>query len=613
MKRIFLLILAASMCRLFLSAGIDEAWVRSHYTKSEHMVTMRDGVGLYTIVYQPVDTLRHPILMFRSTYGSGPYGEEFHKNLWGDMSDYVERGYIIVHQDVRGRRMSEGEWENVRPVHILSETGTNDVTDMYDTAEWLVNNTCSNGNIGVAGNSYLGFTALTAALSGHPAVKAVCPQAPVGDWFMGDDFHHNGVFMPAHAFGFLSGFGLPRPQPTPRGGKKHVYYTDDEYSFYLRNRSLPKLTEMLGDSVDFWANMISHPDYDKFWSDRNPLNHMGVVKPAVLVVGGWFDAEDLYGALSTFKRISVESPSTESYFLMGPWSHGGWGGDGRALGSLRFGSATADWFRAMQLQFFEYYLRGEGEAPKDRVMAFSTGDNQWHRFAAWPPVGTALTPLYLDSDGLAGLMAPVGSGLSTTFTSDPDKPVPHTATVARSTGGGYMYEDQRFASRRPDVLTFVTEPLDSAVTVAGPVRADIWMSSSTDDADVVVKLIDVYPDDFQYPDSVTPSRYPMGGYQQLVRGDIMAARYRDGFMSQKALVADQPSLVGMDMPDVFHTFQPGHRIMVQIQGSWFPLFRMSPQQLVDPYTCSDSDFIPADITIYHNIKHPSRLFLPVLK
>lgn len=610
--RFVIFIVAGLLCQFSLSASVDETWVRGNYTKTEHRVPMRDGVSLYTAVYTPNDTLPHPILMFRSTYGSGPYGEEFNKNLWNGLARYTERGYIIVYQDVRGQRMSEGEFENVRPVHILNEKGANDVTDVYDTADWLLANTRSNGNIGVSGNSYLGFTAFTAALSAHPAIKAVCPEAPIGDWFMGDDFHHNGVLMPSHGFGFLSGFGLPRHGLSTRGGRKAKYYADDEYSFFLRNRSIPRLTALLGDTIAFWPDMMEHVDYDKFWTDRNPLNHMGKVGPAVMVVGGLYDAEDLYGALSTYKRVTSESPSTESYFMFGPWSHGGWGGEGSRLGYLRFGGNTADRYRERQLGFFEYYLRGVGDKPSDKVTAFSSGDNRWHVFDHWPPENISERSLYLESDGALSMTKPaVGKSVST-YRSDPSTPVPHTHTIATSTGGGYMYEDQRFASQRPDVLTFVTAPLDSAVTLAGPVVSQIWMSSTTTDADIVVKLIDVYPEEFAYPAELKPDKYPMGGYQQLVRGDIMAAHFREGFDKRVPLVPGKPAMIEMTMPDVCHTFLPGHRIMVQIQSSWFPLFRMSPQQFVNDYTAPDSAFIPADISIYHSSTYPSRLILPVL-
>lgn len=612
MKKLIFLLIAVAICRLPADAKVDETWVRNNYTKTERMVPMRDGVSLYTGIYHPNDTLRHPILMFRSTYGSGPYGKEYNESLWLGLWHYLERGYIIVYQDVRGQRMSEGDFENVRPVHILNDKGANDVTDVYDTADWLLANTNCNGNIGVSGCSYLGFTAFTAALSGHPAIKAVAPEAPVTDWFLGDDFHHNGVFMPVHAFGFLSGFGLPRHAPSPDGGTPANYYDDDEYSFFLRNRSLPKLTALLGDSIAFWGDMMAHPDYDTFWTDRNPLNHKGKVKPAVLVVGGWYDAEDLFGAVSTYKRIAAESPSTNSYFIMGPWSHGGWGGSGSELMSLRFGSNTADKYRELQTQFFEHFLRGEGTAPDEKVSVFSSGDNKWHSFTSWPPKDVKEEPLFIGAGGVASLMRPVTGSKKSTYRSDPSKPVPHTQIIAHGTGGEYMVEDQRFASRRPDVLTFVTSPLDSALTVAGTVIPRIWMSSSTTDADIVVKLIDVYPENFKYPSDVNPDGYIMGGYQQLVRGDIMAAHYRNGFEKREPLVPEEPALIEVPMPDVCHTFLPGHRIMVQIQSSWFPLFRMSPQQFINEYTAPDSAYIPADITIYHSPSHPSQLILPVL-
>lgn len=592
---------------------VDEKWVKANYTKTEHLVPMRDSIGLYTIVYAPNDTLRHPILMTRSTYGIGPYGKEYNYELWDkNLAPFLESGYIIVYQDVRGQHMSEGDFENVRPVHILSDKGTNDLTDVYDTADWLLANTRSNGNIGLEGVSYLGFTSFTAALAGHPAIKAVAPQAPVTDWFVGDDFHSHGALNVSHVFGFMSYFGRPRPKPQAYASRDARYYTDDDYSFYLRNRALPKLTEMLGDSIAFWTDMAAHPNLDKFWKDRNPLNHMGNVKPAVFVIGGYFDAEDLYGITQTYKRLVKESPSTDTYFLFGPWSHGGWRWDASRLGALRFGSDPGDKVCEMKVAFFDHYLRGVGGFDVQKVTVYKGGENKWTSMDQWPPKDMVEKPVYLADGGKISFSAPTEKNASTSYHSDPAKPVPYRAEVAQGWNGAYMYDDQRFASQHPDVITFVSDPLDSAVTLAGPIESDIWMSSTTTDADLIVKLIDVYPDDFSYPREWKPERYPMGGYQQMVRFDIMPAHFREGMDKRVALKPGKPTRIKMEMCDVSHTFLPGHRIMVQIQSSMFPLFRMSPQQNVNEYQAKDSDFVPADITVYHSEKYPSKLLLPVV-
>jgi len=583
-------------------------WVHDNYHKSEHTVPMRDGTKLHTIIYTPADTLPHPVLLSRCTYGCGPYGDRYDPDLWNLLSPFTERGYIIVKQDVRGLRMSEGSFENVRPATILSDSGSNELTDTYDTADWIIANTRNNGCIGVSGHSYLGFTSLLAGMSGHPAIKAICPQAPIGDWFMGDDFHHNGVFMPSHSFGFLSGFGMPRHSLSTKGHKKLKYYTDDEYSFYLRNRAIRDLTKLFGDSVVFWNDMMSHPDYDKFWTDRNPLHHIDTIQPAVLIVGGWYDAEDLHGTLAAHRAISSHSPYTPCHIIMGPWAHGSWRRNFKGLGPVRFGveNSTLN-FKKMQLAFFEYYLRGIGSPIPDGATCFSSGDNRWHKFDQWPPVNSTRLNLYINDNAMLTVTKPDASTSSTTYTSNPSNPVPYTTGK-----GDYMAEDQRFASQRPDVVSFVTSPLDSAITVTGTVIPNIWMSSTTTDADIVVKLIDIYPDDFSYPVSFNPDKKSMGGYQQLVRGDIMAAHYRESFARRTPLTPEEPALITVPMSDVCHTFLPGHRIMIQIQSSWFPLFRMSPQQCIDEYTCGNNDFLPADITIYHNSFHPSSISLPVL-
>lgn len=583
-------------------AAADEQWIRDNYLKTEHSVPMRDSIRLHTIIYAPADTLPHPILLTRCTYGAGPYGpDSYDSALWKLLEPFTSRGYIIVKQDVRGLRMSEGSFVHVRPAGYLSDTGTNELTDTYDTAEWLIHNTNNNGRIGVSGNSYLGFTSLLAGMSGHPAIKAICPQAPVGDWFMGDDFHHNGVFMPSHAFSFFSRHGLPRHGLSTKAPKRIRFHSGDEDSFFNSNRTISKLTELFGDTIQFWNDMMAHPDYDSFWQDRSPLHCIDSIKAAVLLVGGWYDAEDLYGTLAAYKAITTHSPSTPCHLVMGPWGHGSWRRDFRGSGKITFGPYdTTERFRSMWLAFFEHYLRDIDMPLPDGATCFSSGDNNWYQFPHWPPASASTLKLFTTSDGILStdLHADAVSSFSI-YRSDPSAPVPYTMGNA-----DYMTEDQGFASRRQDVLTYVTQPLDSALTIAGTVIPTIWMSSTTDDADIVVKIIDVYPEDMHPTEPA--------GYRQLVRGDIMPAHYREGFDRRIPLIPGEPAPVTVPMPDIFHTFMPGHRIMVQIQSSWFPLFRMSPQQCINEYQCDDSSFVPADITIYHDSTHPTAITFPVM-
>ncbi len=579
----------------------DEHWVRNNYIKTEHSVPMRDSVCLHTIVYAPSDTLPHPILLTRCTYGSGPYGpDSYDPALWKLLKPFTSRRYIIVKQDLRGLRMSQGSFIHIRPAGQLCDTGTNELTDTYDTADWLLDNTNSNGCIGVSGNSYLGFTSLLAGMSCHPAIKAICPQAPIGDWFMGDDFHHNGAFMPSHAFSFMSRHGQPRHGLSPHAPVCPEYIDGNKDDFYNKHRTVSSLSGLLGDSISFWNEMTVHPDYDSFWYDRCPLHHIDTITSAVLLTGGWYDAEDLSGTLAAYDAITSRCPSTPCHLIMGPWGHGSWRRNFRGFGDITFGQYdTTACFRSLWVAFFEHYLRGINMPLPDGATCFSSGDNSWHTLPQWPPASTRPLVIFPGDGGKLSTMRPDNTPSFSTYLSDPSNPVPYTMDK-----GDYMTEDQRFASGRPDVLTFVSEPLDSAVTVAGTVIPEIWMSSTTDDADIVVKIIDVYPDD--------PQLGNLSGYCQLIRGDIMPAHYREGFDHRAPLVPGTATPVTVPMPDIFHTFMPGHRLMVQIQSSWFPLFRMSPQQCIDEYRCDETDLIPAYITIYHDSTRPSAITLPVI-
>ncbi len=606
---------------LVYSQTINEQWVKSNYSKREVMIPMRDGTRLYTAIYEPcAHNQKSPILIYRSPYGSHPYGSDFNSSLWNSLKGYIQKKYIIVYQDVRGKRMSEGEYENIRPIHLLAPKGrTDDATDMYDTADWLLKHTCSNNCIGVTGSSYLGYYALTAALSRHPAIKAVCPQAPIGDWFMGDDIHHNGALMLTDAFNFLSGFDRPRPVPSMEDYPYKNYYKNDEYSFFLKAGNVANLTSMLGDSIRFWSEMIQHPDYDNWWKERCPFTLYKNVDAAVLVVGGLFDAEDAYGTWNSYKALDSKRSGKPLYLLMGPWQHGGWRGQGNYLGDIRFGNTDLNKsFEDTEQQFFDYYLLGEGsfdQTPKATV--FFTGENQWRHFSEWPTSNSQPTPLYLnEQDGLT-FSAPTYEHSYSEYLSDPDKPVPYTKKSSHNRPVEYMTEDQRFASTRPDVVTFETEPLQDNLTLGGELTADLWVSVSTTDADFVVKLIDVFPEDFKYNPAVdgegNKSKTLMGGYQMLVRGDLMRGRYRNSFEHPQAFVPGKPERVTFKLADIAHTFLKGHRVMVQIQSSWFPLVDRNPQQFVDIYHCADKDFIPSNIKIFHQKDKPSRLILPILK
>ena len=615
-KLVFILLLLPFIS---IAQNIDSAWFKNNYTKKEITITMRDGVKLFTAVYIPKDNAeKHPILITRTPYSCAPYGEANYSPRYyrAQNKEYLKENYIIVVQDVRGRWMSEGIFVDVRP-YIENKRSKNDVdeaSDTYDTIDWLVKNLeNNNGNVGVFGISYPGFYSTEAALSNHPALRAVSPQAPVTDWFQGDDFHHNGAFMLMDAFAFYSGFGKPRPFPTTIGPKGFDFPTKDNYAFYLRTGALQNFSKIMGDSILFWNDLMNHPNNDEWWKARNTRNFVQHISPSTntLVVGGLFDAEDAFGAQNLYKAIEAKAKNNNK-LVLGPWYHGQWAsGDGTHLGNVQFGSNTAEWYaQNIEVPYFNYYLKGKGSVDKiAEANIFFSGENKWRQFDQWPPKNIQEQSLALRKGGYLSQVIPLIAPYATwdEYVSDPSKPVPYTGELAAGRTREYMDDDQRFASKRTDVLTYQTEILDKDVTLAGPLVADLFVSLSTTDADFIVKLVDVFPDDFKYGDN---DKYIMNNYQMLVRGEVMRGRFRNSFEKPEAFIPNKPTEVKYTLPDVAHTFQKGHRIMVQIQSTWFPLVDRNPQQFVDIYHGKDADFIKSTIRVYHN---QSKIILPVLK
>ena len=603
----------------------DSAWVMDNYTKKELYIPMRDGVKLFTAIYTPKDmSEKHPILMRRTPYSCAPYGEQnFPSNLWTRHWRYYAReNYIFVVQDVRGAWMSEGEFEDVRPFNPNKKGNEIDeASDTYDAIDWLIKNLPNNnGNVGVFGISYPGFYSTMAAASGHPALKAVSPQAPVTEWFLGDDFHHNGAFFQMDGFSFYSSFGKPRPKPTTARPGGFVSTIRDNYKFYLEAGTLKNLSKLMGDSIKFWHEMYKHPNYDDWWKARDARRAMYNIKPAMLTVGGLFDAEDCYGAWNLYKAIEKQNTGIHNKIVMGPWSHGQWGAlDGTQLGNIQFGSNTTTWYQNnIEIPFFNYYLKGKGADPKlAEATIFITGENQWKNFDQWPPSNTSNQSIYFQSNGSLSWNKPTDKKSASEYVSDPAHPVPYTEDVHFNRTSAYMNDDQRFASRRPDVLTFQTNVLTEDLTLAGPVVADLLVSITGTDADFVVKIIDVFPDDFAYPGAAAQraggTTYPMRGYQMLVRGEIMRGKFRNSFETPAPFTPNKIEKVKFDLPDVAHTFKKGHRLMIQIQSSWFPLADRNPQKFVNIYECSEADFQKATIRLYHDGTNSSSISLPVLK
>lgn len=622
MKKLFFLLALLPFIATAQNINADSAWIVTNYLKKEVAIPMRDGVKLFTSLYIPKDNAeRHPFLLKRTPYSCQPYGENKFGTVWNSyQKEYFKEGYIMVSQDVRGRWMSEGVFVDVRPFNKNKKATTDidEASDTYDTIDWLVKNIDNNnGNVGVFGISYPGFYSTMAALSNHLALKAVSPQAPVTDWFMGDDFHHNGAFMAMDAFEFYvgNGFGFPHPKPTTVGPTGFKPFTKDKYDYYLRMGALSNFTKIAGDSVQFWNDLMNHGNLDNWWKARNARVGCTDVKPAMLVVGGLFDAEDCFGAWNTYKAIEKQSSATNNKIVMGPWFHGQWAGRGNGngsyLGNVGFETETALWYQQnMEIPFFNYYLKGKGSIDKiAEANIFFTGENKWRQLAVWPPQSMAMQAWSLRSNGYLSQAVPLIAPLTTyeEYVSDPAKPVPYTEGVHERRTREYMTDDQRFASNRPDVLVFKTDTLTEDITLAGPIIADLMTSISTTDADFVVKLIDVFPDN-------TPSNnwnaYLMNGYQMLVRGEVMRGKFRNSFEKPEAFVINKPTKVKYTMPDVAHTFKKGHRIMVQIQNSWFPLVDRNPQQFLDIYKATDADFKKATIKIYTN---DSKIWLPIVK
>lgn len=610
------------------SQNTDSAWFVNNYTKLEQYIPMRDGIKLFTSIYIPKDqSSKHPFLMTRTPYSCSPYGPDKYMAIWRSYKmAYARENFIFVTQDVRGRFMSEGTFEDVRPFNKNKKgKEIDEASDTYDAIDWLVKNIKNNnGKVGVSGISYPGFYSTEAALSGHPALVAVSPQAPVTDWFMGDDFHHKGAFFVMDGFSFYPFFGTPHPKPSTTYTHGFSFKSDDNYNAYLKTGALKNFATLMGDSIPFWHELYEHPNYDAWWQARNARVGLYNVKPAMLWVGGLFDAEDCFGAWNCFKATEKQSPQTNSRVVIGPWYHGEWAShDGTFLGNVQFGSNTAEYFQdSIEIPFFNYYLLGSGNTSNiAKVNIFFSGENDWKKFDVWPPKNVELENLYLGSEGNLSLDEKIKNITPyDEYTSDPAHPVPYTQDVHFRRTREYMDDDQRFASRRPDVLTYETPVLDDNVTIAGPVIADLMASISTTDADFVVKLIDVYPDDFKY-DSPTPVSmdevkrmpYPMGGYEMLVRAEIMRGKFRNSFSKPEPFVPGKISEVKWELTDVAHTFLKGHRIMVQVQSTWFPLVDRNPQKFIDIYKADDKDFQKANIRIYHDGDHESKIILPVLK
>ncbi len=595
-------------------------FVVANYTKYEYRIPMRDGVKLFTAVYVPKDDGRkYPIMLNRTPYSVAPYGIENYRNSLGPSFAYTQEKFIFVYQDVRGRWMSEGEFVNMRPIKHDSPNETDESTDTYDTIEYLLKTLKThNGKVGQSGISYPGHYTCAGMVDAHPALKACSPQAPVTDWFIGDDFHHNGCFFLPHAFNFMANFGKPRPEPIRKElAPRFDHDTPDGYDFFLNLGPLPNADRKhFKGQVAFWNEMMAHETYDEFWKAKNIRQHLKNVKPAVMTVGGWFDAENLFGAVECYKSTEKGSPENKNNMLvMGPWDHGGWNrGDGQSLGYARFGSKTAEYYRQkIELPFFKHHLKGEGAWSPPEAWVFESGTNEWRQYDAWPPKqSTAVTLLFDEKGTLSAKGAKDPLTGADEFVSDPAKPVPFIEKTSVRMDYEYMTADQRFAARRPDVLVYQTPVLTEDLTLAGPIDVELHVTTTGTDADWVVKVVDVFPSDYPDPDP-NPTGVKMGGYQMLIRGEPFRGKFRKSFEKPEPFEPGKPTVVKFTMPDVCHTFRPGHRLMVQVQSTWFPLVDRNPQTFTDIYKAEEKDFVKATHAVHRSGSKPSGITVRVVR
>jgi putative CocE/NonD family hydrolase len=592
-------------------------YIRAHYAKYEYDIAMRDGVKLHTSVYIPNDrSIDYPIMMYRTPYSTGPYGTNRYRSKIGPSESFEKGGYIFVYQDVRGKFMSEGDYVNMRPqdAYKRGKNAVDDATDSYDTIDWLVKNIPNNNNkVGMWGTSYPGYYTSVATINSHKALKAVSPQAPIADWFF-DDFHRNGAFVLPMAFIFFDTFDKKREGKYGHWSKGLERFTPDGYDFFMKLGPLSNVNKNhFNGERPFWNELAEHPNYDDYWKQRDLLPHLKNTKPATLVVGGWYDTEDLYGPLATYQTMSDTNKKDHVKLVMGPWSHGQWNrGSGEKLGEANFGFDTSKWFQEnLQLPFFQKYLKGKKTQKIATANVFETGANRWRAFEQWPPKKVTERTLYLSAgEKLANTKSSDESNLSTDYISDPNKPVPHSPTISRGWDKPYMVIDQRFSARRPDVLVFETDVAESDYTLAGNIDLDLWVSTSQTAADFVVKLVDVFPgSDFNTnkTDSKTGNRH------ELVRWGVIRGRFRNSYSKPEPFNSNHPTQVKFDLYDVLHTIKRGHKLQIQIQSSMFPFIDRNPQNYVDNiFEAKESDFVKATHKVYHSEKYPSHVVIDIL-
>ncbi|MEO2070701.1 MAG: CocE/NonD family hydrolase [Zunongwangia sp.] len=576
--------------------------IKDHYTKTEVDIPMRDGTKLHTTIYSPKDTSKkYPIIMQRTPYSSRPYGEGQMRSMIGPNPYLMQQGNIIVYQDVRGRWMSEGKYDNMR-AYIPNKKGKqfDEASDTYDTIDWLVKNVDNNnGNVGMWGISYPGFYSVYSLVDSHKALKAVSPQAGISDFFF-DDFHHNGAYLLSY-WRVTALFGYQKDGPTTESWYELPDLgTQDQYQFFLDHTPLSTLDEYYKEDNEFWQQLKDHPNYDEFWKSRGIIQHLDDVKPAVMIVGGLFDAEDLYGPFNEYRKIE-ESSNTYNILVYGPWSHGDWARESgrQAVGNVYFGDSISTRYQQdYETKFFNHFLKQNGKGSLDLAEAhiYDTGNREWTDYEQWPPKNSVAKTFYLGDEQE---LTTEPTDTKQEFVSDPKKPVSYNDEIKTVfTPREYMTGDQRFAARRPDVLVYETEVLDEDLTIVGEIEAMLKVATTGTAADWVVKVIDVYPPDAEnYPE--TMDHLKMSNYHMMVRSEVMRGRFRNDFSKPKPFEPNKKTDVNITLQGVNHTFKKGHKMQIQIQSTWFPLIDLNPQTYVDNiFKAEKEDFQKQTHTVF---------------
>jgi len=606
-----------------LEENKQDTYVADNYTKQEVTIAMRDGTRLHTTIYSPKDTSKeYPILMQRTPYSSAPYGAEKMKTKIGPNIHLMKEGNIVVYQDVRGRWMSEGVYDNMR-AYIPNKTAkqADEVSDTYDTIDWLINNVKNNnGNVGTWGISYPGHYATVSVIEAHPALKAASPQACIGDFFF-DDFHHNGAFLLSY-FRAISLFGTYKDTPTDSAWYSFPKMeSKDQYQFFLDKGPLKNLNEYFQyekldvktaenkDRVDdyFWKEIIEHPNYDSVWQSKGIIQHLDKVPSSVatMIVGGWFDAEDLYGPLETYKTIEKNGKDNYNTLVFGPWDHGKWARAGveNYVGNYYFGDSISLKFQSeIETKFFNHFLKGNGDKNSGlpEAYVFDSGKKEWKSYDAWPPENVVKENWFLNRD--QGLAQQHDGKLTREikFTSDLKHPVPYSEDIKTVfTPRKYMTDDQRFAARRPDVLVFETEVLTDDFTLAGDILAKLKVATTGSSADWIVKVIDVHPDNLEETNDKLQDHLKMSNYHLMVRSEVLRGRFRNSFEHPEPFVPNKKTDVNIKLQDVFHTFKKGHKMQIQVQSTWFPLIDLNPQTYVENiYKADEKDFKNQTHTVF---------------